>query len=439
MNRYCVLAYIILIIIVMAYGVARINTGIQDNTVRLKILFGRESSEPGVASLKITASYEIKVYRDGELIAERHKENDPITIQWYRMVANMMFGFIRSGALTWYDTGYNARTWVDTEQDYVSGDKMYVGSYNPVMYVVLGSGSGTPSSYDYKMFSEVTKAVPDMTVTDDSVNSQYIVTYTKTFTIQQDFTLTEVGLELRLDIDTSGGRTLVYVLVAHDSVSPSISLVEGDSVAITYEITIPYTTTGPFTRWFYNALINYWLGYTGTTGYPNNQPRGSFLTLKAESSNTGVIDTALDYFGYDTSNTYLPKDNVAGEYFYIEIGNGSSTASPLFETYTLANRLQRLSTTDSQAIAEVNETGSFQIHYIVSFTFTSSASITEIGVSYYTDRGSGPNYISKSGSGLNGNYNGDYYLWLYWTLPSPINIDAGDGLRVEVTVEIPYT
>ena len=375
-----------------------------NDAVRLRILLGRESNEPGVASLKITASYHIVVYdSNGNVKAERHKENDPISIQWYRMVANMMFGFIRSGALTWYDIGYNERKWVDT------------GSYgiNPKAYIALGNGSGTPSLYDYKLFSEVTKDIPSMSVQDDASNQQYIVTYTKTFTVQQDFTLTEVGLLLYLDTNAGGEKTYVYLLVAHDTLNTTISLVSGDSVSVTYQLTIPYNTNGPFTRWFYNALINYWLGYKGTTG--------SALTLKAESGNTGGIDTAED----DHYNVW--HDDVNGEYLYIEIGSGSSTASPLFETYTLANMLQRKPTTDSQAIAEVNETSSFKLHYILSFSFTSSASISEIGVSYYTDRREGDEDIA------------DYYLWLYWSLPSAIDVGANDGLRVEVTIEIPYT
>ncbi len=374
--------------------------------VKLRILFGKESNEPNTASLKITASYHIKVYRDGKLVAERHKENDPITIQWYRMVANMMFGFIRSGALTWYDTEYNSRTWVDTDQYGI----------DPKMYIALGSGSGTPSLYDYKLFNEVTKDVASMSVTVDSVNERYIVMYTKTFTITSGFTLTEVGLVLYVDVDTTNSKTGRYLLVAHDSVSPSIDLASGDSVSITYQLTIPYNSNGVFTRWFYNALINYWLGYKGTTG--------SSLTLKAESGYTGIIDTAADeYYNYD----HDPCDIVDGEYTYIEIGKGSSTTSPLFETYRLGNRLQRKKTTGTQCIAEVNETDIFQMHYIVSFTFTSSASITEIGFSYYTDR--------KGGDATSA----DYYLWCYWSLPSAINVDAGDGLRVEITIEIPYT
>jgi len=162
-------------------------------------------------------------------------------------------------------------------------------------------------------------------------------------------------------------------------------------------------------------LINYWLGYKGTTG--------NSLTLKAESGNTGNIDTIYDYM----SNWDSPSDKVDGEYVYIEVGSGSSTASPLFETYTLSNLLQRQNNIGSQFIAETNETNTFTIHYIVSFTFTSSTSITEIGVSYYTDRDGSKNYT------------GDYYLWLYWSLPSAIDVDAGNGLRVEITIEIPYT
>ena len=415
MNIYYKLVAIGLITIII---LALINIYVYSSSkeVRLRIVLGEDVDEPGVASLKITASYHILVYDSyGNVKAERHKENDPISIQWYRMVANMMFGFIRSGALTWYDTGYNERTWVDTELVDHKGSNT-ASYFNPKAYISLGDGSGTPSLYDYKMFSEVTKDVPEMTVTDDSANSQYIVTYTKTFTIQQDFTLTEVGLLLYFDVAGVGATTYVYLLVAHDSVSPSIDLVDGDSVSITYQLTIPYNPDGPFTRWFYNALINYWLGYKGSTG--------SALTLKAESGNTGGIDTSGDYDLYYSSDD---PDVVDGEVIYIELGDGSSTASPFFEIYTLGNRLQRKPTTDTQAIAEVNETSSFQVHYIVSFTFTSSASITEIGISYYTDRNAG------------GGATADYFLWLYWSLPSAIDVGANDGLRVEVTIEIPYT
>jgi len=410
MNIYYKLVAIGLIAIVI---LALINIYVYSSKeVRLRIVLGEDVDEPGVASLKITASYHILVYdSNGNVKAERHKENDPISIQWYRMVANMMFGFIRSGALTWYDTGYNERTWVDTR--FCGYDDAY--SHDPRAYIALGNGSGTPSLYEYKIFSEVTKDLPSITVTDDTANSQYIVTYTKTFTIDSDFTLTEVGLLLRMDVDASvsGDKNFVYMLVAHDSVSPSIDLVTGDSVSITYQLTIPYNPDGPFTRWFYNALINYWLGYRGTTG--------SALTLKAESGNNGGIDTAMDDYGTDW------RDNVVGEYLYVEVGDGSTSASPLFEVYALGNRLQRKPTTDSQAIAEVNETGSFQMKYVISFTFTSSASIAEIGVSYYTDRVVGDGYA------------GDYYLWLYWSLPSSVSVGANDGLRVEVTIEIPYT
>ena len=398
MNIYYKLVAIGLIAIVI---LALINIYVYSSNkeVRLRIVLGEDVDEPGVASLKITASYHILVYDSyGNVKAERHKENDPISIQWYRMVANMMFGFIRSGALTWYDTGYNERKYADFENEGI----------NPKAYIALGDGAGTPSLYDYKLFNEITKDVPDMAVNDDATNQQYIVTYTKTFVIDTDFTLTEIGLLLYLDTDLSGGILGVYLLVAHDSVSPSIDLVTGDSVSITYQLTIPYNTDGPFTRWFYNALIDYFLGYKGTTG--------SALSIKFESGNTGALATG------NTAN-----DGTGEEYVYIEIGNGSSTASPFFETYNLGNRLQRKPTTDSQAIAEVNETGSFQMHYIVGFTFTSSASITEIGVSYYTDRNGGSNTAF------------DYVLWLYWSLPSAIDVGANDGLRVEVTIEIPYT
>jgi len=404
MNIYYKLVAIGLIAIVI---LALINIYVysrsdREKDLELKIVLGKDVDEPGVASLKITASYEIKVYRGGELIVTRHKENDPISIQWYRMVANMMFGFIKDGAVTWYDTGYNERTWVDTAG----------AGIDPRMYIALGSGSGTPSRSDYKLFNEVTKDISSMSVTDDSSNLRFIIMYTKTFTVSSSFTLTEVGLELYVD----SGYTSAYLLVAHDAVSPSVSLVSGDSVAVTYQITIPYNTNGPFTKWFYYILIDYWLGYKGTTG--------NILSPKGESGSTGIVDTYIDTYW---SGPGKWCDSVDGEYTFVEVGDGTSTISSLWETYALDSLVKRMRIDNTMFQNQVNETSSYTIEYIVSFTFTSNTSIKEIGVSYNTDTSTSSN-----------NCNEIYYLILYWSLPSPVNVDAGNGLRVEITIEIPY-
>jgi len=364
-----------------------------------RIVFGGE--EPGHASLRLSASYEIKVYRRGELVAVRHKEDDPITIHWYRMVANMMFGFIRDGALTWLDTGGSPRKWADTEDH----------GLNPVMYVALGSGVGTPSINDHKLFNEEVKDKAEMNVEDDIVNQRYTVMFTKTFTITQAFTLTEVGLILKVDTNIGTGSSYAYLLVAHDMVSPPVDLVENDAVAVTYIITIPYNVNGPFTKWFYHALINYWLGYLGTAG--------RYLEMKYEGGANGRIDTAYDRYGGSS------HDRVKGEYTYVEIGSGSSSSNPLFEVYKLEALVKRIRIDGPQFANSIDEDGNYTIKYVVGFASTTATTIREIGVTYYTD--------VKSD-----NYLGSYYLWLYWIIPE-ISIGAGDGLRVEIVITIPYT
>mgnify|MGYP001772663565 CR=1 FL=1 len=400
-KRIGIIVFTVLMVTVAVGGSYIYSNIYREQVIREYIILGGE--KPGYASLNVVASYHIALIRDGRVVEERVKENDPITIQWYRLVANMMLGFVRKSgnSQAWFATDGNTYRWIDIEQ---------VG-YNSSLRIVLGTGAGTPSRNDYKMFAEYTSDTPSMSVVDDQANNRYVVTATKSFTITSSATLTEVGLYLYVDVDTSGGTNGKYILIAHDIINPPVSVVTGDTVTVTYTITIPYNTNGPFTRWFYNALISYFLGYKGTTG---NQ-----LGLKAESGNWGSIDTGGDYHIY-------PYDNIAGEYTYIEVGSGKSTVSPFFETYVLASLTQRMRNDDAQFYVEANETStSFVVRYIVSFSFTSSTTVSEIGVSYYTDR---------DGSGVAG----DYYLWLYWALSTPVSISAGNGLRVEVIIVIPY-
>ncbi len=379
--------------------------------VEKRILLGGD--RPGYASLKLTCSYNIVVNRGGSIIANISETNDPLTIQFYRIIANMLFGYIRDGALTWYDTGYNSHTWIDTET--VSSSSMF----NPKIYIALGSGSGTPSRLDYAMFNLVDKALASMSVTDDTNNNRYIVLYTKTFTIVQAFTLREVGLLLYVDTDPTEDISYAYVLIAHDIVDAPVDLLPQDSVTVTYRIYIPYNTNGPFTKWFYHALINYYLGYKGTTG--------NMLTLKKTGGATGVIDTGVDNVPYYAND---PKDAVNGEYVFVVIGDGQSTVSPLYETYALSSQKLSLRIDYSEFFNDVNESETFMMRYVVSFSVTESIDVSEIGVLYYTD---------TDGTMNPNSYSPGYYLWLYWVLAQPVHVDPGHGLRVVIIVEIPYT
>ena len=419
-----IIAIIITITLLTATLLA--NTYIQtqnQKTLHLNIVLGGDRGHVAgnglTAYLKLSASYDIKVYRHGKLVAERSKDNDPISINWYKLVANFLLLGTNSGQLfSWYDTGYNTHTSINTEFTYTYDDHAYI--YNPVMYIALGNGTGTPSLNDYKLFNQVMSEEAVMTVQDDAVNQRFIITYTKTFLIKQQFTLTEVGLILNVNV---GGSTHANVLFCHDLVQPSVQLYPNDAVSITYRVEIPYNNAGVFTEWFYNALIDYMLGYKGTTG--------NSLTLKFASGNTGSIDSGTDYSYHVTATVpayYTDTKDSIEDYIHINLGTGQSTANPLWQVYSLASGVASVSITDTAHFTTIKDTnGNLTITYIAVHTFASAENISEIGLFLHTDRDGSINTAPDS------------LLLAYWVLPNPVQVEAYSGLRVEITVTIPYS
>jgi len=339
----------------------------------------RDGSRPVThALLNITASVEVKVLRNGEVIGHYEKVGDPITKQFYYMLVDNLFGWCcTSSPKYWYDTGGKTRTTTNVED---------VG-VNPIAYIAIGQGSGTPSRNDYALFSEVMKDKAEVTLTDDTTNNKYVITYTKTFTSQTSFNLTEVGLMLYVD---AGGNT--YVLIAHDVLQSPLNVSVGDSISVTYTIEVPYDTGGPFTKTFYAILINYFLGYKGTSG--------SSLTLISEGGSSTKFN--------DVKNVY------------IEIGSGSSSQAPLWSTYALGSKVADIRQDNTQFLTQYSENSThITLKYITSLTLTSDTSVSEVGFSI-------------------GDYNGRNFLLLYFPLESAVNVPANGGLRVEIVVEIPF-
>ncbi len=401
------LGIILIVLLMLSLAVYTTYTKIhREKILHLNIVLGGDGGHATnnglTAYLKLSASYDIKVYRHGKLVAERSKDNDPISINWYKLVANFLLLGTDSGQLfSWYDTGYNTHTAIDTE---ANGE-------NPIMYIVLGNGTGTPSLNDYKLFNQVMSDKAVMTVQDDTINQRFIIIYTKTFLIKQQFTLTEVGMILSTNVGS--------VLFCHDLVQPSVQLYPNDAVSITYRVEIPYNNAGIFTEWFYDALIDYMLGYKGTTG--------NSLTLKFASTNTGAIDSGYDFIYYDAWGNKHVEDTIK-DYIYINVGTGQSTANPLWEVYSLANGIANITITDTVHFTTIKDTsGNLTITYIGVHTFTSAENISEIGLFLHTDRNAG------AGTSV------DSLLLAYWVLPSPVQVEAYSGLRVEITVTIPYS
>ena len=129
------------VVVALAIAIALVTPFALPDTTEVPI-----TSKFSYASLNLTASVEVKVLRSGKLVGYYRKVGDPVTKQFYYMLIDNLFGWVRtSSPKYWYDIGGSTRTWIDTEND----------GQNPVVYIAIGQGQGTPSRNDYALFSEV--------------------------------------------------------------------------------------------------------------------------------------------------------------------------------------------------------------------------------------------------------------------------------------------
>lgn len=377
-----------------------------ENVVEVGIALGIQ--KPGHASLVMEASYTVTLVRNGTEIMRIKKDGDPITTHFYRLVANTLLGFYRKNIISWTDiTGTARSTAIDTE---------FAGR-NPLMYIAIGTGTGTLSPNRNAMFNMLTMNPVNTSshISHTDTGTSRIITYVRPFTFTASYTITEVALILEVDVDlsSSSGVSIARVLVAHDLLPQPVSVVSGDVLTVTYAITIPYTESGPLTRNFINALINYMLGFTRATG--------TRLPMTHQGGSNGIVDTACDR----TDLGYY-QDYIAGEYIHIEIGTGTPSTLPYYIN-NLVNRIIRIRNTDAAfSMTFTDEAQRAVVTFTVGVPFTSSASVREIAFTYNTD------VVEDSSAGEN------YYVWLYWFLSTPINVNAGDSLRVRVVIELPF-
>jgi len=190
----------------------------------------------------------LRIYKNGELVYE--DPNDPISIQWLKLVANVLFGCYYMGcAQTWYDTNHNEYQFIDTEAHGI----------NPIPALAVGTGT-TASPSDYKLVNQVTIAqLNSNNVIVSDTGTSYNIKYRYTFDFSASYTISETGLLLYVLVVPQ--RTKVYVLVAHDTF-PGVSVAPGDTLSIEYEIVLNYNNP-PFTRGFWNLLADYLLGLRG--------------------------------------------------------------------------------------------------------------------------------------------------------------------------------
>jgi len=174
-----------------------------------------------------TIIIEVKHYRNGKLINEYRKVGDPLTRNLIGIILNTFFAqrYTDSVIPVKATDGYE---W----SDFILDTAWY--SRIQGAYIALGSGTGTPSFTDYKLFSQVTlEQVEEPTIYHNTTHYEAYVS--ESFSIDTSFELTEVGLQLKY--------ANKYILLTHDTVSPPMDLQAGDTVSIAYK----FVFTKPFT------------------------------------------------------------------------------------------------------------------------------------------------------------------------------------------------
>lgn len=243
----------------------------------VRIAIGLEA--PGYYSFKVNARVEVEVKQGNETVYHEVRDNDPITLQWYRAIVTIIFqGYV--WGITWLDTTGTARGMIDTEY----------GGINPVAYIQLGTDCTRATESDIKLGNPIYTVKPTLKYYHDTVLTTYRFVYTASVTPGVSLTLCEVGLLLQVDVDTSSTTSATYLLVARDNIGP-VTVSAGSTVTVTYTIEMPYNTERGFNINFYHIIGNYLLGFIGTNG--------TRLPIY-DRSGTLLVGIDLGYSGYTT-------------------------------------------------------------------------------------------------------------------------------------------
>jgi len=331
------LVYVALVLLVVALG----------SGVYVKTYLDRENRGTGNGVVRFTAGYDI--YINGELVA--HKENDPITKHFiYAVIDNLLL--LNTGKeVEWMDYEGNIHTLLDLG----SVDYGTVFKYIPLIYVVLGNGTGSASVDDYTVFSEVARIkVDDMTL--DEGENEYVITYFLDWVSDKDFNLTEIALISLQYLYKSD--TTTFLMIAHDNVN-TIHVNVNDTVSIRYRIRLVYDPEGGLTRNFFYLVLRHFLGYA--------------VYAKSVSGSDAALDN-----GHDTNsdNYDLVTDNIT-----LALLKVSTWGNPVFTTYTYSDKY----IADNYEITLSSNETSITLGYKFTVSETEAFTFNGIAITVYTD------------------------------------------------------
>jgi hypothetical protein len=198
--------------------------------------------------LSPTVIRKIQVIRDGKVVHESIKVGDPITVQWYKLVANWMFALYYKDRQTVYDI---------TGTDSPGFDSAAYGM-QPILHFFV-SNSTDPVGFESYTVTPFYEGSVDQ-VLDASNTTHYVFEIVGTYrnALNETITVTKVGLLLEYDSSTSYSVYKARLLFIVDEINPPVTLQPDDAITVTWEIAFPQQE--PYTAAHFWRILKTFMG-----------------------------------------------------------------------------------------------------------------------------------------------------------------------------------
>lgn len=266
-----------------------------------------------VAEFSPTVVRVVKVIRNGKVVYETTKIGDPITLQWYRLVANWMFGLYYVQQQQVIDINGNNKPVFDNENN---------GIHPELLFYV--SNSTEPINFSIYTISPRYAGTIDI-CNDTSNTTHYIYQVTGTYinSYNQTFTVTKVLLLLKYDSVAGSTISTTNVLFLVDDINPPITLNPDDGISVTWYVIFPKQE--PYTLNFWN-ILKIFMGTDGAPDFPQIPPKVYFELFNNGTSVgrvtfdkvvvwTGTDGFYVKFLGHFTASSPTTIDEVAIELY----------------------------------------------------------------------------------------------------------------------------
>jgi len=367
--------------------------------------------ELSINEIMPTAKVVVQVQHKDGTTETIEKEGDPWTWNLVAIIGNIFLGRYYAGSpLTIYKTDGGAASFIEDYYYFSGSSDTLTNPVAPLVAIGIGSGSTAPSRYDIELINPITKidvSSAGVTVTDDGTT--ITATYSASYTASSDLTVRETAFYIKAvfvqsisNYPYTGSQSASYVMLARDVLQSPVSLVSGDVITVTYQISMNYATP-PMTRNLAYLIYN---NIFGLSYYNMGRQIIDF------SGNAFVlIDLGHDYY---VSNRDTIRESAG-------IAFGTGPPQYMFNKASIG-QVQSLEPV-TVSIQLVNSTHT-KISLNTGTSFTSTVTITEVGFYFYTDIGaSSTNTDSAKATTL------AKVLLLYFPLQSSLSVPAGAGVR----------